>query len=235
MMAIFVGTAEEARLAAEVLGLTRRSVDGPLTCHSGVPAGWACEVRVYSEVRGAELAWAAARLACRRGAERIVCLGGAEALPEVGPAGAIFEVASVRDGRGLDTVIRRTADLSLELMGDAGDLPDEILLPEREGGPWPRKALATTGLPLTVLTLGRKLWSESGVALFDRRALGSVEGAREDGVDVRVIRWVERTVGPLVATGSGSAGKPLRDRALKRILRTLLASPVRSSCRLAAH
>lgn len=225
MIAFFVRRPPHAQAIARHFTSATREVDGPYRLHKGRLRGKLASCFVVTE--GIESAWAATRLAIRRGAHSIVPITSAYSEPDIAEEagfalGDLIPVGECWNLSGLLPFLRLLPDSAVRL-------PLEIatLYPSAPSLASDDPALPAMGtLPFLVENGGllRYLHRHHGLSLFDLQLCGYAEGMADSGESLH-IRPLALLQG---LAGDGSmeyASKILLDETFERAMDTLLSDP----------
>ncbi len=199
MIAFFAGTPEDALAIARAFTSGTPEVDGPFHLHRGNWLGQPAAVYLVTE--GADMAYAGARLAARRGAKAMVSVArAASASAEEAPLGSLVPAGAIWNLEGLLPMQRLLPDSAAELPLELDPLlPPRAVWTGREDMPGLGSALLAVRAPL-LLT---ELQSRRGIALVDGWTSGLAEAAAEEEIPLRPHAFVDAAVveGELVEAG----------------------------------
>lgn len=192
MIAIFLEDLPRGRaLASRFFESKRDVVDGPFRAFDGRIRGERARLWVVND--RADAAYAAARLAIRRGAQSLIPMTEATSPgPETAVPGDVLPAGAVWDLAGLEPLLRLLPDSSPEFPIDpAALLPASALWNAESGAP----GLGTP--PFDVRNIHLAEWlSGRGIHLLDRQAAGYAAAAAETGLPIRPIALVTTLLTP---------------------------------------
>ncbi len=195
-------------------------VDGPFRGFEGGYAGG--DARVYVVDQGTEAAYAAGRLAARRGAEALIPIAGAEIHGQLAEeaeimAGSLVPVEASWDLASLEPLLRLLPDSSPEF-----PLPLADYLPRKPVWRGEETGFAAGSLPFAVANpyLAAALHRQLGINLLDRRLSGYASAAMEEKISFRPVCFVS---GLLTARGPELPSRLSFDKRLDEALDALLS------------
>ncbi len=191
MIAFFVSGLERARRAAQHLRDFEDGVDGPFRIFHGMVGD--AEIRVFVVEPDHSAAYAAARIAARRGAKALSPIVDATATPGVASRaglapGAIVPVARVWDLSACGGVMRLLPDSAEEF-----PVPVDELFPSSPS--WKSGdgvACCTTPLPMRSRLLARETIRRLGDTIFDGQLTAYAAAAADTGIPLRPAALVTR-------------------------------------------
>lgn len=223
MIALFAPSWDRATRMARHLHSATAEVDGPFRLYKGGIG--AVEARVFAVEHGADAAWAAARIAARRGATLMLPLTECLLLAEKRNApwheaepGTCLPVAGCWDLATLEPLMRLLPE-SAETM----PLDPAAMMPRVAVLDLPREGITLGTLPWSTrnVTLLRWLHKHHGVGAFDLQLAGYAAAAQEDtGVKIAPMAMV---VERLTSRGPERGQALAVERAVDEALDVLLA------------
>ena len=220
---VFLPEYRRACLFARNLVSLRESLDLPFPLFDGKLDGDECRIMVVRE--GSDAAYAAARIAIRRGARMLVPISDGIAVSEAGiQPGTITPVGTIWNLDSLSPLIQVLPESAAEVTYWEDDLLPSAPVLTNSDRP---VAAGTLAHPTTNRALLRKTHEALGVSVFERQLGGYAQAAAEFEVPLVAGCFIQKVIRdslPHLSLGELSAGKSF-DRELPVFIREMAMLP----------